>query len=189
MSPDTATQLLDAAQSLVQERGYNAFSYKDLATSVGIRTASIHYHFPAKADLALALMERYGAGLDEALAELDAPQRSQRARIKGFIALYRATEESGAICLCGSLAADHETLPPEVQQAVQAYLERSRTWLVGTLNAGVRAGEFTLSAKARDLAAGLLAALQGALILSRASGGAVSLDEIQRSFLANLQSP
>ena len=56
---DTRTQLLDVAQRLVQARSYNAFSFKDLAAEIGIRTASIHYHFRTKGDLGVALMQRY----------------------------------------------------------------------------------------------------------------------------------
>ena len=67
----TATTILDAAQQLAQTRGYNAFSYRDLAERVGIRTASIHYHLPTKGDLGVALVARYGAFVADALAALD----------------------------------------------------------------------------------------------------------------------
>jgi len=48
---DTAERILDIAQDLIQRRGFNAFSYHDIAAPMGIRKASIHYHFPSKADL------------------------------------------------------------------------------------------------------------------------------------------
>lgn len=183
----TVDRLLDAAEELVQSRGYNAFSYKDLAESVGIRTASIHYHFKAKADLGKALVDRYSGELSMELAEIDRRCRTNRAKLKRFIALYRETESRGAICLCGSLASDHETLPDSIQSSVLRYLEQSERWVAEKLGDGVESKEFTLHAKPQDAAATLLAGLQGGLILTRSkSDGESVLDRVQRTFFANL---
>ena len=183
----TVTHLLDTAEELARSRGYNAFSYKDLAESVGIRTASIHYHFKAKADLGKALVDRYRGELEEELAEIDRKCRTNRAKLKRFIALYHETESRGAICLCGSLASDHETLPDSVQSAVLQYLEQSERWIVEKLEDGLREEEFGLLGKPKDAAATLLAGLQGGLILARAKrGGGSVIDSVQRTFFANL---
>lgn len=182
----TADQLLDAAQDLVQRRGYNAFSYKDLAREVGIRTASIHYHFETKADLGRALMERYLGELETALDAIDRRMRTQRGRLKGFVDLYRQTETRGAICLCGSLAADRETLPETVQRVVSAYLERCESWAAAVIGEGVRAGEFRAPGGAGNAAATLVAGLQGALIVGRAGGRSSAVDGVERTFLASL---
>ena len=45
---DTATQILDVAERLVQVRGFNGFSYADVATELTINKAALHYHFPVK---------------------------------------------------------------------------------------------------------------------------------------------
>ena len=183
---DTATQLLDTAQRLVQERGYNAFSYKDLAEAVGIRTASIHYHFPSKAHLGVAMVERYTNDLNEGLSAIDRDAPSNATKLKEFIALYSKTEASGAICLCGSLASDRETLPAELQDAVSRYLERSETWLTSTLAQGAEQGEFKLSNDAADLAASLLSSLQGGLILARSRDARPMLAIVEKVFLSSL---
>lgn len=184
---NTAVELLDTAQRLVMKRGYNAVSYKDLADAVGIRTASIHYHFPAKADLGKALMDRYLAELEQALADIDRTNRTSQAKLKSFIGLYRETETRGFICLCGSLASDRETLPAAIQSAVAAYLERSEEWVAEKIDDGVRVGEFTLSGKSASAAAALVASLQGGLILSRGRSGPSVLDSVQRTFLTALK--
>ena len=181
---DTAAQLLDEAQGLIMARGYNAFSYKDLAAAVGIRTASIHYHFPTKGDLGVALMQRYVAGLDGALERIDRGSRSASAKIKAFVKLYAETESAGAICLCGSLASDIETLPPELQEVVHDYLARSEKWLAGVIAAGIDEGELRYAGRPADAAATLLSSLQGGLILSRARSARTStLTTVQRVFL------
>ena len=186
----TATQLLDAAQLLVQERGFNAFSYKDLASAVGIRTASIHYHFQTKADLGKALMVRYLAQLEQTLGEFDRKGGKNRSKLKKFIGLYRATEERGAICLCGSLAADLKTLPEDLQSVVTAYLDESEKWVIEKIRNGVRSGEFALGGTAASLASTLVAGLQGGLILARAqSPCSTTLDNVERAFCGALKKP
>ncbi len=185
-SADTPTQLLDRAQALVQSRGFNAFSYKDLAASVGIRTASIHYHFPTKGDLGLALMQRYHAGLDNLLTQLDQRRTSAKARLRGLMDAYAETEAQGAICLCGSLASDQETLGQDLSQAVTDYLDSTLQWVEKTLETGAASGEFDLSAKPGDLAVSLVASLQGALLLSRAADRGSIVGRVRRSFLHSL---
>lgn len=185
---DTPTRLLDTAQALIQERGYNAFSYKDLAAAVGIRTASIHYHFPSKADLGLALMGRYQEQLEQALGAIDQKGRSAKGKLKAFIQMYRDTASQGAICLCGSLATDRETLPETLQEAVAAYLDRSEAWVAERVAAGVKEGEFDYGGKPADAAASLVSSLQGGLILARATHGTQRLESLQRVFLTTLGS-
>ena len=181
---DTRGQLLDAAGALVQTRGYNAFSFKDLAALVGIRTASIHYHFRTKADLGVALMQRYTAELEAELGEIEATHASALARLEAFIALYRKTEARGAICLCGSLSSDRETLPGPLQAELGRYLERSEGWVSKTLALGVEREEFEL-ARPDAGAALLLSSLQGGLIVSRGLADP-RLDTIRDQFLSML---
>jgi len=183
---DTKTQLLDAAQELVTRRGFNAFSYKDLAEVVGIRTASIHYHFESKAKLGQALMQRYTSELEGALAGFDQRLRSEKARLEAFIGMYTDTEKRGAMCLCGSFASDLGTLPGEIADEVQAYLDRCEAWVKACLVAGIATGEFRATSKPADLAASLVAGLQGGLILARAQSGSPLLARVRRSFLQNL---
>lgn len=192
MAPnETANRLLDSAQALIQDRGYNAFSYKDLAEEIGIRTASIHYHFPAKEDLGVALMDRYTSGLDEALAGIDRNAANGKradspctARLKSFFKMYAKTESCGSICVCGSLASDRETLPEALQTSVALYVQKSEAWLRKLIEEGMRSGEFDAEAgKPSEIAASILASLQGGLILARVRAARGSLlASIQRVY-------
>ncbi len=179
---DTRTKLLDTAQRLVQTRGYNAFSFKDLAREVGIRTASIHYHFPKKGDLGVALMQRYLDELASTLGQIERAQGGARRTLERFIDLYRSTESRGAICLCGSLASDRETLTPELQAVVARYLERSERWVTKMVERGVESGEFSYAGAPADAAALLLSGLQGGLIVARGRAGGPKLDAVERPF-------
>jgi TetR/AcrR family transcriptional repressor of nem operon len=182
---DTAERLLDRAQELIQNRGYNAFSYRDLAEDIGIKTASIHYHFPSKQDLGAALMQRYHGELNLALGRIDQSGQTQLQKIKGFIKLYSVTEKHHAICLCGSLAADRETLPQALQEAVDSYLQRSEEWVAEQIRKGLASGEFKTKTDPRDLGAALVSGLQGGLIVARARNRPM-LQIVQRVFLQGL---
>ena len=183
---DTATQLLDTAQTLVQERGFNAFSYKDLADAVGIRKASIHYHFETKAQLGEALMKRYLEALNRDLKAAESG-RTAMTRLKKFVAGYRATNAKGLACVCGSLVSDIETLPKEVQSLVNAYLTRSRNWVANQIRKGADDGEFDPIANPEDLAALLVSGLQGALFVSRADSHAKAVAQVERAFWKTLE--
>ncbi len=184
----TSERLLDEAQRLVQTRGYNAFSYKDLAASVGIRTASIHYHYASKADLGKALIDRYVGGLNDALAGIERRHPQAHARLAEFVESYRQTEKKGLTCLCGSLASDLATLREDVQASVRAYLDGSTDWVQRQIELGRETGEFGGSGPdtARDLASLLVSGLQGALLLDRAAGSAGALDRVERTFFLAL---
>lgn len=185
---DTATQLLDAAQTLVQERGFNAFSYKDLSAVVGIRTASIHYHFPSKHELGEALVARYHASLQDTLADIDREEPTTAAALKRLIDIYRSTHRRDTICLCGSLATDANTLPQPLRDAVVAYLDETERWVSAKIRNGVRSGELKITGSAASMASTLVAGLQGALILGRASGRTANLlKHVESTFFNGLK--
>ncbi|MEM6793949.1 MAG: TetR/AcrR family transcriptional regulator, partial [Acidobacteriota bacterium] len=161
-TPNTADRLLDSAQRMVQLRGFNAFSYADLAEEIGIRSASIHYHFKTKVDLGEALLGRYVAELEASLEALDGEQVSARQRLELLIDGYRDTERCGFMCLCGSLASDVGTLPPSMRSLIDEYLSRTEAWVTREIERGARSGEFKPVAAAEDLASMLVCGLQGA---------------------------
>ena len=182
---DRRTDLLDLAQGMIQERGYNAFSFKDLAAQVGIKTASVHYHFPSKGELGLQVMKRYLDQLELSLrtwAELP----SETARLRAFVGSYRDTEIQGGICLCGSMASDIQTLDAPIRSPINRYLQRSEQWVGQCVQAGLESGEFLSTLPAETLAMSLLPSLQGALILSRAQRGGTLLAAVEQSFFASL---
>ena len=183
----TTEQLLDNAQQLIASRGVNAFSYKDLAHAVGIKTASIHYHFPTKADLIAALMGRYLNQLETELERIDARRTTHANRLKALTKLYRDTERRSAICICGSLAADRESISDESHRLIEDYLERTQRWVADAIRAGTAAGEFSPQSPAKDLAAALVAGLQGGLVVARGQGRTGVIDAIQRTLFASLR--
>ena len=107
-SPDqtTATRILDEAERLAQTRGFNGFSYADVAAAVGTTKAALHYHFPTKADLGRALIERYAARFFAALAEIGASGDAEPEQLRRYATLYGDVLRQDRLCLCGMLAAE-----------------------------------------------------------------------------------
>src|SRR5215211_7209728 len=103
VQPDTRTRILDVAEKLVQSRGFNAFSYADVATELGVTTATLHYHFAGKAELGLALIVRYSAGFARALECIDAEIPSPAERMEAYASLYSDVLRERRLCLCGML--------------------------------------------------------------------------------------
>jgi TetR/AcrR family transcriptional repressor of nem operon len=87
----TDQSILDVAQRLIQTRGYNGFSYKDVVAALGIRTASIHYHFATKADLGVALASRHRRHFQEELERISGETDDPMHRLEQFTDLFRRT--------------------------------------------------------------------------------------------------
>src|SRR3954463_2914532 len=100
---------------MLQVRGYNGFSYGDIATELGITRAALHYHFTGKAELGQALIERYASRFAAALDSLDATVSDAPAKLRGYVDLYTDVVSDNRMCLCGMLAAEHRTLPDPLQ--------------------------------------------------------------------------
>ncbi|MEM9771933.1 MAG: TetR/AcrR family transcriptional regulator [Cyanobacteria bacterium P01_D01_bin.73] len=167
MEKKTAEQILDVAQEMVRRQGYSAFSYADISKRVGIRKASIHYHFPSKADLVKRLVQRYREMLGRAcdrIARSDAPANEQ---LLEFAHLYRDGLKQDQACLCAMLGADYVVLPEPVQEEVRQFFHQTEQWLATLLQRGCYEQLWQCNPSAEQEAKGLIAMLQGAQLLAR----------------------
>ena len=161
------TQLLDVAQALVQTRGFNAMSFRDLADAVGIKTASIHYYFPTKEDLGLALLARYRSAFKGALTIIDAQTDEPKTKIKKCVDLFIATVRSDKICLVGMFATDFITISDSMQSEVKQFYTENETWLATVCKQGRDLGMFSFIGSPKNKAETIFATLEGALIAAR----------------------
>ena len=177
---ETAGQILDLAETLIQTRGYSAFSYQDIADSLGIRKASIHYHFPSKADLGVAVVDRYMARFDDALTAIaDDQSQSSMTMLDVYVQPYlQFASTPDQVCLSGALAGEMMALPPQVRERVDHFFRTHQVWLTNILTRGVARGEFTLAAPASKVARFVFGALQGALLVKRTTGDMSQIDDV-----------
>lgn len=160
-------QILDYAQVLVQTRGFNAMSYRDLADEIGVKTSSIHYYFPSKDDLAIALVKRYRDGFKSALAKISADGADPSLVFKRYVDLFVETVRGGKICLCGMFASDMVTLPASTLAEVKRFFVENEEWLAGLLREGRESGHFNFEGSPKTKAEAIFSMLEGAMISAR----------------------
>jgi TetR/AcrR family transcriptional repressor of nem operon len=173
---DTREQIMELGRSTVQAHGYGGLSFRELAKAIGIKSASIHYHFPAKADLGAALVREYCASAKAELAAIWDGAPDAPARLKRYAAIFRrALEDGNRMCLAGFLAAEHLDLPEAVQREVEAFIELNVAWIARVLG-----GKGGSEARARAI----YAAIAGAQLVAHGKGDARIYDEIVKSYRA-----
>ncbi len=166
-------QLLDAAQDIIQRRGYNAFSYQDLADVIRIRKASIHHHFPKKEDIGLALIQRYTESFKQILQNILAQHKNEREQFEAYCFLFGYTLTSSnheKLCLGGIMGAESLTLPENICKAIEEFCDANETWLKAVIQSGMKNGVFTPTVHPVRAARMIFSSLEGAMMAARVEG-------------------
>jgi TetR/AcrR family transcriptional regulator, transcriptional repressor for nem operon len=187
-SADTAARILDVAERLVQSRGFNGFSYADVASELKITKASLHYHFAGKAELGKALIGRYADRFENALGEIDGQGGDAPAKLAAYARIYADVLRARRMCLCGMLAADYDTLPKPMRDAVIRFFDENEAWLTGVLAQGEEAGTLRLDGPASEAAQALVSGLEGALLIARPYGDVARFQAAATRLLTSLAS-
>ncbi|RXH16864.1 TetR/AcrR family transcriptional regulator [Bradyrhizobium guangzhouense] len=160
-------EILDVAEAMIRNAGFNAFSTRDVASAVGIKASSVHYYFPTKVDMGVAVTERY---TERFLTQLGDPGRFKgdvREVVSVYVNSFRETLiRDDKLCLCAVLGAEIGGLPQEVGGHTRTFFDRNIAWLRKAL-----AGSSKMSAaETNAFAVHILAALEGGMILSKSLG-------------------
>lgn len=186
---DTRGLILQHAEQLFRSRGFNGFSYKDLAAPLGIRNAAIHYHFPTKADLGIALIDRYRELLRRRTGRFMRGEGGDPVvQLEGYFrfTLGQGGEDCRYVCPIGSVAAGFDNVPGPMREQARLLAAETRAWLERVLDAGRATGQFQYAGAVGDRAALIMSAMQGALQLARLQGREV-LEAAIRQIRADLQ--
>ena len=184
--PSTSERILDIAERLVQTRGFNNFSYADIATELGVTKASLHYHFPGKAELGQALIIRYSERFAEALSTIDRELPDARAKLEAYARLYADVLHGKRMCMCGVLAAEYQTLPKPMRTAVIRFFDDNQSWLAGVLKQGLADKTLRFNGSPNDIAQSILSTLEGAMLVARPYGDLDRFNATARQLLAGL---
>jgi TetR/AcrR family transcriptional regulator, transcriptional repressor for nem operon len=182
----TRSRILDVAEHLVQTRGFNGFSYADIAAEVGITKASLHYHFATKAELGRTLVARYTEGFGAALDRIGTSTPDPLVQLRAYVELYGDVLRDERLCLCGMVAAEYATLPAAMQAALRVFFELNERWLAQLLEQGERQGTLALRTSAADAARMLVGALEGEMLVARAYGDPARFSAAAALLLAQL---
>ncbi|HEX6529525.1 MAG TPA: TetR/AcrR family transcriptional regulator [Burkholderiales bacterium] len=186
-SADTGRRALDIAERLVQTRGFNGFSYADIAEALGVTKASLHYHFPSKADLGERLIERYEAGFLDTLAGIDKAQQGAAQKLRRYAKIYADVLRANRMCLCGMLASDYATLPKPMRERVRHFFDENERWLARVLEEGRKTGQLAFKGAPIELARMIVASLEGAMMLARSYGEPPRFDAAAERVIAELE--
>ncbi len=174
----TKTELLNAGESLIRNRGYNGFAFRELADEVGIKSASVHYHFPTKISLVEAIMERYHQQFMVVLHSINDEEHSALKRFERFIKFYRgAVNEDRALTLCMMIGHEKSSLPDTVNDQLAKLIKDVLAWL--TLLCLEITPELTKK-QAKERATFIHSSLQGGILGSSAVGSASYFDQVAR---------
>src|ERR1700722_19657200 len=179
-------RILDVAERLVQLRGFNAFSYADIAAQLKITKAALHYHFAGKAELGEALIARYATRFAQSLAAIDASVTTAPAKLDRYAGLYLEVLRARRMCLCGMLAAEYQTLPAAMQDAVIQFFDHNETWLQGVLEQGTQEGTLQFAGSVRDTARMIVSGLEGAMLVARPYGDIARFQATAANLLSGL---
>ena len=180
-----AERVVDAAEGLIQQHGYNGFSYDDVAQLVGIKKPSIHHHFPKKEELVAVVAQRYTHRFRGELLSIEGQCARATDRLVAYAALFENTFSlERRLCVCGMLGAEAGSLPETVMSEVAHFFKVNLDWLVTVIDAGQRAQAINAKVSAEALAEQFLCALEGAMMVGRGMQSARGPAAVGRTFIA-----
>lgn len=172
---DTKERILDQAERLLQDIGYSGLSYSQISNKLGIKNAAVHYHFPSKADLGAAMIQRFQSQFESYRTHMDRKYGDDPARLlEGYIAIPRSfLAKDSSVCPLGILEADFMQLPDQMRQSTIKLSRSLRHWLQDILEKGRNQGVFAFDGPADDKALLVSATLQGAALMAVAEDTAL----------------
>lgn len=167
LSP-SAERIADVARGLVQEVGYNGFSFEHISQAVGMRKASIHHHFASKVDLGVAVVQRYTREFEASLRQVHQGFTTAPERLMAYADLFETTfKNKHRLCVCGMLGAESNSLDAALKAEVKRFFQINLNWLNGVFQDGLTQGSLRSAHDAQLLAETLLSLLEGAMLVGR----------------------
>lgn len=184
----TSDQILHCARTLIVAGGYNGFSYADIAKVVGIRNASIHHHFPSKADLVRTLVAQYRQEAEAGLIKLEGAVAAPLGRLQAYLDYWETCirDNTAPFCVCALLAGEAQLLPEDVHLEVKAHFRTLSAWLTRTMEKGDEEGVLRLRSSATAEAEAFLATVHGAMLSARAHGSPEVFSTVKDALLQRL---
>lgn len=183
----TAERVVDVAEGLIQQHGYNGFSYDDVAQLVGIKKPSIHHHFPKKGELVAVVAQRYTHRFRKELLSIEGQHAKAPDRLTAYSALFERTfAKDRRLCVCGMLGAESDSLPDAVASEVDRFFKVNLDWLTLVVADGQHAALITSNSSAEALAEAFLCALEGSMVVGRGMRSPCGPAEVGNTFLSTV---
>ena len=181
-------QIIDQAQALIQTRGYNGFSFRDIANEIGIKSSSIHYYYPSKTELAVAATSKYRSDFMHVASKLQNNKKKATTILKNYAELFQQTlKRKQKICLVGMLASEFNSVAPEVRAEVKAFFVEQHQLLTNIIKLGQTNDEIRPELTASDIAKTYLSALEGAMMLARTGKDSSDILLVSRQMISMIK--
>ncbi len=180
----TRENIIEKADQFIRNKGYNAFSFKDISNDIGIKTASIHYHFPTKSDLGVATIKEHIART-EALKKRVANE-SPLIKLEAFLEIQAQIKKENKVCIVGSLATDLNTLDESIKTELQGFAQIVITWLTEVLIEGKELKIFDFEMEPRTKAIMIITNMVAIVQLSRLTNDS-DFDLVRQTILTELR--
>ncbi|MBI5179503.1 MAG: TetR/AcrR family transcriptional regulator [Nitrospinae bacterium] len=169
---DTKEKIIELATALVEAKGYNGFSYQDISDILKIKKASIHYHFPSKEDLGLAVFDAFRKGVDAYIEQSFFEKLSPTHKLHGYFQYHadiaaQAANDCSKISCIGAMASEWNILPEKLREKVEEFNKWHVRFIVSILEEGIAKGEFKQNGAVEDTAMYVIASTKGALLMAR----------------------
>lgn len=181
---NTKDQIIFTADRLLTERGFNAFSYKNISEQMGIKTSSIHYYFPTKTDLGIAIIQNYRQLLEQTIKETE--KNTPLEKINALFQYYKQLASEKKVCIVGALISDVNTLKDPLRDELLNFTEQAVNRAASILEQGQNEQIFRPAADNRLKARLMLTSLMGLIQISRIEKNHYPLDQAMQSLLDGL---
>lgn len=164
---DMRLAIMDAAERRMRIGGFNGFSFREIGGDVGVKSSSVHYHFPTKESLAAAVVRRWTEKTSELI---DRELEKDANPLRVWASAFRGTLHTKRMCPCTVLGAAALDLPPEVATEVKSFFKMCLDKLVAE---GLSVADATR----------FLSTITGALVVANALGDTAEYDRAISEFL------
>lgn len=173
----TRERILDAAHQLVLEHGFTATTVDAVLEAAGASKGAFFHHFPSKASLGRALVERYAAGdadvLETLMQKAEADSEDPAEQVIGFVRTFEDTAEDMALsqpgCLFASFVYEHMPGSQDVNDIIVGSIRLWRERILDKLRQAAEAHPPAIRVDLPSLADQVTTIFEGAFILARAT--------------------
>jgi len=166
----TREKIIELGENLIRTKGYNAFSYQDISSELGIKNAAIHYYFPSKANLGTSIIKTNIQRFEEMVDNMHSRGFDERQQLDTFIKIYIKSHRERKVCLVGALSPSFGTLNETTQRELNKMIDLILLWLTETLATGKEKDIFSFNDSAENKATLVFSSLVASLQISMVVG-------------------
>lgn len=163
----TRERILELGENLIRTKGYNAFSYQDISSELGIKNAAVHYYFPSKESLGTSIVKTNYQRFEEMIENMHSRNFDEWQQLESFIKIYSRSNREQKLCIVGSMGPDFNTLSETTQQELKKVTDMILKWLTELLAKGRENGVFAFKDEPQNKAMIIFSSLVASLQLAR----------------------